>query len=369
MRLIPTEMLKPDMVLARSVYQRDALVLKAGSRNISRYIPNLTNMGIRYVYVEDEQSRGITIPDAITEQTRVTCKKVLRNTIEKCLEKDSMNLSSLSDSVDEIIGEVIRNKDVQVSLNDTGATDEYTYLHSVSVCVYSLLIGRSLNYNKSAMQKLAMGALLHDIGKVALDAKILYKTEDLTSDEYDYVQQHVIAGYQILQYSAALPEISKKIAITHHERLDGSGYPYGLKSKQIHEFSKIVAIADVYDALTTDRCYREKLPTNKAVDYLIEKSGTYFAPELVQLFIRQIAIYPNGSMVLLSNRMQAIVKDQNRNVPLRPVVRVISDENGKSVVPYEIDLMEELSITIIESELEIRRKLLNQEITRKPVVI
>lgn len=357
MRLVSIEMLKPDMVLARSVYQRDALVLKAGSRGISRFIPNLERMGIRYVYVEDEQSKGIEIPDAITEQTRTTCKLVLRNTIESCLEKKSMSLSSLSDSVDDIIVEVIRNKDVQVSLNDIGASDEYTYYHSVSVCVYSLLIGRALNYSRAAMQQLAIGTLLHDIGKVALDAKILYKKEKLTDDEYEYVKQHVEAGYQILQRGAALPEISRKIAITHHERLDGSGYPFGLKENQLHEFSKIVAIADVYDALTTDRCYRERWPTNKAVDYLIEKSGTFFAPELVQLFIRQIAIYPNGSLVLLSNRMLAIIKDQNQNVPLRPIVRIITDENGNKVTPYEIDLMKELNITIIESELEIKRKL------------
>lgn len=360
MRLVSTEMLKPDMVLARSVYQRDALVLKAGSRNISKYIPNLTHMGIRYVYVEDAQSIGIEIPDAITEQTRTTCKKVLRNTIEDCMLKNSMTLSSLSDSVDDIISEVIRNKDVQVSLNDIGATDEYTYFHSVSVCVYSLLIGRALNFTKAAMQQLAIGTLLHDIGKVALDAKILYKKEQLTSEEYDYVKQHVDAGYQMLQRGAALPEISRKIAITHHERLDGSGYPFGLRGDQLHEFSKIVAIADVYDALTTDRCYRKKLPANKAVDYLIEKSGTHFSSELVQLFIRQIAIYPNGSLVLLSNNMLGIIKDQNQNVPLRPIVRIIEDENGNKVVPYEIDLMDELNITIVESELEIKRKLHNK---------
>lgn len=355
MRLVSTEMLKPDMILARSVYQNDALVLKAGRGGIDKFIPNLKRMGIRFVYVVDEESEGIEIPDAITEQTRVTCKRVLRDTLEKCAMSGSLSLSNLSDSVDEIVREILKNKDVQVSLNDIGASNEYTYLHSVSVCVYSLLIGSALGYNKTALQQLAMGTLLHDIGKVVLDSAILYKPENLSDSEFEYVKQHAPAGYQMLKRGTALPEISKMIALTHHERLDGSGYPLGLKEKQLHEFSKIAAIADVYDALTTDRCYREKWPANKAVDYLIEKSGTLFSPELVQIFIKHIAIYPNGSLVLLSNGMLAIVKDQNQNVPLRPIVRVISDIKGCKVKPFEVDLMKDLAITIVESELEIQR--------------
>lgn len=355
MRLVSIQMLKPDMVLARSVYQRDALVLKKGCSGIQKYIPNLTNMGISYVYVEDNESEGIVIPDAITEQTRVNCKRVLRNTVESGTVSGSLSLASLEDSVERIVDEVMKNKDVQVSLNDIGAADEYTYLHSVSVCVYSLLAGRALNYTNKMLHQLAIGTLLHDIGKVALDSNILYKPEKLTEEEYEYVQQHAAAGYQLLKRGTALPETIRMIAITHHERLDGSGYPFGLKGVELHEYSKIVAIADVYDALTTDRCYREKWPANKALDYLIEKSGTHFSPELVQLFIRQIAVYPNGSLVSLSNGKLGIIKEQNRNFPLRPIVRVISDMDGKKVVPYEIDLMKELSVTVLESELEIKR--------------
>lgn len=356
MRLVSTEMLKPDMVLARSVYQKDALILKAGSKNIDRYIPNLTCMGIRFVYVEDSESEGIEIPDVITEQTRLNCRKVLRNVMNQYIECNTMSLSSLSDTVDGIISEILKNKDVQISLSDIGASDEYTYLHSVSVCVYSLLIGRSLNYERKAMQQLAMGSLLHDIGKVALDAKILYKNGKLTEEEYEYVKEHTSAGYQMLKQGTALPEIVEMIALTHHERLDGTGYPLGLNSDEVHEYSKIVAIADVYDALTTDRCYREKWSTNKAVDYLVEKSGTFFSPDLVQLFIKQIAIYPNGSLVSLSNGMLGIVKEQNENVPLRPIVRVVSDLQGNKVELYEINLMEDLAVTIVESELELFRR-------------
>ena len=123
----------------------------------------------------------------------------------------------------------------------------------------------------------------------------------------------------------------------------------------MNEYVRIVSIADVYDALTTDRCYRKKWPANKAMDFLVERSEKEFDPELVGLFTQQLAVYPNGSLVRLSNRFLAIVSEQNRSMPLRPFVRVIQDPQGREVTPFEVDLMKELSITIIESELEISR--------------
>lgn len=356
MRLVSIDMLKPEMVLARPVYQKDILVLKAGKDNISRYITSLLNMGIQYVYVEDGKSEGIDIPDVIAEQTRHQCKKILRRTMEAFVTEESANMEDLMNSVEQILAEILQNRDVQVSLNDIGAADEYTFQHSVSVAVYSLLMGRELGYNNTKMQMLAMGTLLHDIGKVLLDPSILYKTQNLSADEYEYVKQHPLAGYQMLRRNSNLPEASIQIAYTHHERLDGSGYPRGLKEEQLSEFSRIAAIADVYDALTTDRCYRGRWPSHKVIDLLIKNSGTEFSPDLVHLFIQQIAVYPNGSMVRLSDGTIGLVKDQNKNVPLRPVIRVIQDANGKDIKPYEINMLDVLSVTIVESELEILNK-------------
>jgi HD-GYP domain-containing protein (c-di-GMP phosphodiesterase class II) len=136
--------------------------------------------------------------------------------------------------------------------------------------------------------------------------------------------------------------------------MDGTGYPTGTKAGELHEFTRIVALADVYDALVSDRCYRKKWSSNQAVNYLIEHAESQFDTKLVSVLIKQIAIYPNGSMVRLSNNVIGIVKEQNTNFPLRPIVRVISDEEGNDVDMYEIDLMKILSITIIESEIEMK---------------
>ncbi len=353
MRLVSIEMLTDDMELALPVYRKSALVINAGRKGISRYIPNLTNMGIQYVYVEDELSRGIKIPDVISTQTRFDCKNALRSTMQNYIEKGNFQTLELTDSLESVIEDILKNKDVQVSLNEIGIVDEYTYQHSVNVAVYSLLIGRALNYGASKMKDLAMGALLHDVGKTILEPEIQFKKGRLTDAEYTHMKKHVDIGYYILQKNPALSPEAREIALTHHERLDGSGYPKGLVKEEISEFSQITAIADVYDALTSDRCYKQKWATHRAVDFLIKNAVTEFSPELVQLFIQQIAIYPNGSMVAMSDGCVGIVKEQNPKVPLRPIIRIIFDKNGQAVEPYEINLLKVLSLTIVKAELEI----------------
>ncbi len=356
MRLVSTSMLRQDMVLAKSIYHRDCLILKAGQKDLKRFVNNLHNMGIEYVYIEDGKSDGIHVPDAISERTRFKCKKVLRNTLDEFVKKSTLDVDSIVDTVDEIINEILYNKDVQVSLNDISATDDYTFSHSVSTTVYSILLAKELGYSKSMLQKLAAGTMLHDMGKVLLDKTVLFKENQLSAEEFEYIKQHTVFGYQALKRCTSITELSRIISLLHHERMDGSGYPRGVKAGNLHEFARIVAIADVYDALTTDRCYRQKWSNEKAVNYLIECSGTKFDTQLVGKFIQQIAIYPNGSMVRLSDLTYGVIKEQNRSMPLRPIVRVVSDKYGNDIPIYEIDLMKELSVTIIESEIEIQNK-------------
>lgn len=354
MRLIPLPMIRPDMILAKSVYYNDCLVLKAGQKDLGRFVSKLKNLNIDYLYVEDPLSEGIEIPDVISEDTRVACKKVLRNTLDAFAANTIVDAEEMSDTINSIIDDILENSDVQISLNDIGASDEYTFSHSVSTTVYSLVIAKQLGYSKPMMEKLAAGTLLHDVGKTLLDKRILNKTSRLEPDEYEHVKQHTVLGYEVLKKCRNLTELSRIISLYHHERMDGSGYPTGAPAGQLHEFSRIVAIADVYDALVNDRCYRKKWSANQAVNFLVACSESKFDTKLVSVFIKQIAIYPNGTMIRLSNGRNAIVKEQNHNAPLRPVVRVISDEFGNDLKEtYEIDLMKELAITIVETDVEL----------------
>lgn len=355
MRLVSIDMLTPDMKIARAVMNKDALVLPAGRSNVVRYIPNLRNMGIEYVYVEDGKSEGIEIPDVISETTRNGCKRAFQNTMTQFVASDRLDVKNLESCIDSVISDILKNPDVQISLNDIASNDEYTFTHSVSTMVYALTIGRRLGYSSQQMHLLGLGTLLHDIGKIIIEKEVMYKEGKLTQEEYEYVKMHTLYGYQTLRRIPNIPESARLISYMHHERLDGSGYPRGLGGDEITEFAKIVAIADVYDALTTDRCYRKKWPACKAMDFLYDKSRTEFDAELVAMFTQQLAVYPNGSLVRLSDNSIAIVCRQNASMPLRPVVRVIRDANGKEISPRDLDLMDTLTVTVIEAELEIDR--------------
>ena len=352
MRLVALSMLKPDMVLAKAIYYKDCLILREGLGGLQRFTNSLKNLGIEYIYVVDSKSDGIEIPDAISEETRVNCKRILRQTMDDFENHTVVDMSEMSKTIHSIIDEILANPDVQISLNDISAADEYTFSHSVSTTVYSLLIAKKLNYSMKMMEKLATGALLHDMGKILLDNKILNKKGELSPEEFSHIQKHTTLGYHMLNKFASLTELSRIIALHHHERMDGSGYPGGYMAGELHEFSRIVAIADVYDALVSDRCYRKRWSSNNAVNYLVENAETKFDIKLVSILIKQIAIYPNGSMVRLSNNATGIIKEQNMNFPLRPIVRVITDEMGNEVIPYEIDLLNILTTTILESEIE-----------------
>lgn len=352
MRLVSLSMLKSEMVLAKSIYYRDCLVLKEGISDLERYSNSLQRLGIDYVYIEDSKSYGIEIPDAISEETRLMCKQVLRQTIEDFATKTVIDIQEMSVAINSIIDDILANPDIQISLNDIGAVDEYTFTHSVSTTVYALIIANKLGYQRSMMEKLGAGALLHDMGKILLDSKVINKAGKLNEEEFEHIKKHTTLGYEALKKCVNLTELSRIISLYHHERMDGKGYPTGTPAAELHEFARIVAIADVYDALVSDRCYRRKWSSNQAVSYLVEHSETQFDLKLVSVLIKQIAIYPNGSMVRLSDHTTGIVKEQNKNFPLRPIVRVVADKWDQEVAPYEVDLMKELSVTIVESELE-----------------
>lgn len=352
MRLVSVNMLEDNMILAKDIFFNEVLVLKEGTRNIHQYSRKLSKMGIHYIYIEDTICNDIKVPDAISNTTRELCKKTLANTIKSLVNHEEKAMDGLNSSIEHIIYD-ITTQNIKHSLTDIRTIDEYTFSHCTSTAVYALLIGKELNYTKTMLERLAIGMILHDIGKTMLDSKILYKKEQLNHSEIQYVRQHVIKGYNYIKDRKDISEESKRIVLYHHERLDGSGYPDALQGDELDGYLRIAGIADVYDALTSDRCYRKKWKTNKAIKFLLENSDIKFDSELVRVLMKNIAIYPNGSTVRLSNGKIALVKEQNPNMPLRPVIKVFSDQWGHIIPIEEIDLMKVLSLTIVDSELEI----------------
>ena len=348
MRRVHIDELTKEMRLAKSIYHNDKLILAEGTDNLQRYVDSLINSGIFSVYVVDEISKDIEVPDVVKEVTRKKCKKILNNCFSVIKNQGQLAKELVDDMVTTIIGELLDREDVILSMEDIGAKDDATLIHSVSTAVYAVITGRTLGMTKEELKKLAEGALFHDIGKILLDSELLSKQGKLTDEEYDSIMQHPLIGYDILKKQSQFSEESRLVALQHHERLDGSGYPNGIKGEQITVFSKIVGIADVYDALTAERCYRRSMSNFKAYTMLKKDVGIKYDKDIFKAFMSNIAVYPNGIVVNLSDGTHGIVKNQNRDMPLRPVIRVIDDRNKDDIKLYDLDLKQQSGIDIVE---------------------
>jgi HD-GYP domain-containing protein (c-di-GMP phosphodiesterase class II) len=208
-----------------------------------------------------------------------------------------------------------------IGLSDIKAHDEYTYYHSVSVATLSILLGVARGMSRPALYKLGMGALLHDVGKVFIPREIVQKPGALTDEEYEEMKHHSLLGYDYLREYWAGPAESIVAVLAHHERYDGSGYPLGLSGDKQPLEARIVALSDVYDAMTSERPYRGAIPPSEAIEHIMGNSGTMFDPQLVSIFMKKITPYPVGSRVCLSNGQRAIVVNNHADSLMRPKVK------------------------------------------------
>ncbi len=348
MRLVPVEDIKPEMELAKSIYHNSNILLNTGVKNLHKYKDRLKNIGINYVYVEDKYSSDIKVDYVIKSELREKGQRKIRNFMEDIRFSEAINVDHIKNTVSDIVDDILNNSDnIIVNMLDIKNFDDYTYEHSVNVAVYSIILGKSLNYNVRDLNKLGVGAILHDIGKILIPPEILFKEGKLNDEEYQIVKDHSELGYDYIKDAREISPVSKTAILSHHERLDGSGYPREKTRDELHDFAKIVAITDVYDALTSDRTYRKRWPVHEAISYIMSNSDQKFDNYFVDKFVRNLAIYPNGTMVSLSNGQKAIVKEQNTNYPTRPILRIVEDAEGNELIET-MDLLNNLNIVIDE---------------------
>lgn len=342
-------MLIPEMKLGKSIYHENYLLLRQGTSNLQRYINKLTELDIGCVYVDDSLSDGIEIHDAISDRTRKQCKDALAGTFEQIIENNNLEMDEINTVVSTMIDEIMSQPNIIISLQDIGSSKDETLLHSVNATVYGLILANRMNINPIAQRDLAQGLLLHDIGKIVLNQAILYKSSALTRDEFEHIKLHTKMGYDILKKDRLLTEVSRRIALEHHERLDGSGYS-GTFGDELSTIIRIASIVDVFEALTVTRCYRKGFTPSKAADILIKEAASKLDADIMAHFFQCIAVYPNGGLLKLSNGKFAIVKEQNKGVPFRPVIRLIEQKNGEILTGEEIDLSKTLNITVVEDD-------------------
>lgn len=340
MRKVLVDNAEPGSKLSKAVFTSEGRVLLTSGMILrDSYIGKLKENGISEIYIEDDISQGIHVSDAVCEQTRVEAKLLVKNLMDRYTFTSSVNADRVKSMVNRIIDELLNSKDVIANLSDIKFVDDYTFEHSVNVCILSLITGIGLGYNVLRLKDLGVGALLHDIGKLRIPEYILKKPSQLTVEEFEEIKKHTIYGYEILKKCKNISMISAFIAFGHHERYDGSGYPLQLRGENIHQCARIVAIADVYDALTSDRVYRKKLKPDEVLTYITSLGSHHFDKEIVKSFISYIAVYPIGTGVVLNTKERGLIIKSNKVVPTKPVVRVIYNKNNQKLKSfYEVDL-------------------------------
>ncbi|MBI5231000.1 MAG: HD-GYP domain-containing protein [Coriobacteriales bacterium] len=252
-----------------------------------------------------------------------------------------LNSRNIHGAVRALVENVLWNRSAMLQLTGLRSYDEYTFFHSANVAILSLALGARVTEDTRFLMSLGTGALLHDLGKLAVDTEILNKPGSLTREEWAQVRRHPVQGAHL---AAATPGMDRAALITileHHMRYDGLGYPQRSPRRPQHVASRIVAVADTYDAMTSQRPYSAARANDEAIAILVRQAGTGLDPTLVRLFVSLMGVYPPRTVVRLSSGEVAIVLEARAQDLVRPLVRIISDTRGTLVSPRDIDLSAE----------------------------
>lgn len=252
----------------------------------------------------------------------------------------AVDVESAQSLVEEISESVMRNPGALIGLARLKTKDDYTYMHSVAVCALMVALARQLGLNDEQAREAGLAGLLHDIGKMAIDSDILNKPGRLTDEEFSAVKSHPGAGFKMLMESANVSQIALDVCLHHHEKIDGTGYPKGLKGDQISLYARMGAICDVYDAITSNRPYKQGWCPAESLRKMAEWANGHFDEKIFQAFVKSIGIYPVGTLVRMdSGRLGVVVEQQPQKSLLAPKIRVFfSIKSMTYIVPELLDL-------------------------------
>lgn len=262
--------------------------------------------------------------------------RLVRNLMGDVRLGQKMELEKVDTLVGGMVESVFRNQDALLPLARLKHQDSYTFEHSVGVCTLMTTFAKGLRLSREVIQELAIGALLHDVGKAVVPDEILNKPAKLTDEEFSCMKAHVAEGMRILEAVPDLPPGARQVVAEHHERFDGQGYPQGLPGASISLYGQMAAIVDVYDAISSERVYQRGLEPTQALRKLLEWSDHHFDPALVQSFIRTLGVYPTGSLVRLESNRLGVVVEQRESHRLEPVVRVFFHAGKQYYIPPEL---------------------------------
>ena len=317
------------MIVVNPIYDNDDKILIRATNKINtlamRKIRELGYAGV-YIYEDDETPVNTNI---ISDELRIRAIRSLKKKdIDTCITIANLIAVDLYTQLVKLMETIYLS-----------TAENYMYSHSINVCLLSVITGMGMK--EGDLRMLAQAALLHDIGKWVVPQEIINKPATLTDKETDEAHRHSEYGYNILKDNDRIASVTRIAIYEHHENEDGTGYPRGLKKDQIHIFAKIIHIADVYDALTSKRCYNDAMNPADAMEYLMAHADKMFDINVLQVFMKHVALYPIGSTIELSNKQKATVVMNNSMYLNRPIVKTEAD--GRI-----LNLLEHPNVTVLK---------------------
>lgn len=353
MRRILIDSIKGNELLAKDIISESGNVIMAtGSVVKKEYLNRLISLGISDIYIEDEFSMGIDYADNIEEVIKEQCQSIVKEIIEKYSYQGYGELEEIRDVAEEIIDDILKQKEIMFSISGIRRKSESTYSHSINVCALSVLLSLRMKLSMSKVRDIAIGSLLHDIGYNSMTFDYLSKEYDMfTKVEKKELMKHVIYGYTSVVKEDWLTPTAKDIILSHHERENGTGYPFHKQGDKIKIGSKIVAVCDVFDSMVYGFLL-PKMKVHDSINYIISQAGIKFDFKVVNYFMESVAAYPNGTAVLTNGGEIGIVLRQNQKCPTRPVLRIVQDKKGNKIKSWvEKDLKFELTLFITDTVL------------------
>ncbi len=378
--------LKNGMKVGKNILDSEGKLLLGRGVIINDFIVNrLKKRGVTRLFVKDDSTDDIELQESISEMVRGATIKHMKGLFEdlnditkemkdqsyiavidavssdqfKNTFRNNPAITKITSDAGNIVEELLSG-DVTLGLNSIKTFDSYTFQHSIDVAIVSIMIGRKIGLDTKRLRELGVGCLLHDIGKTFIPEEIVNKPGKLTDEEYETMKAHPLIGYELTKDTPEIGVLPPHIALQHHEKQDGTGYPRGLKgdnklnipkeSQRIHLYGHIVAVADIYDALSSDRPYREAFPPEKVIKIMREMSGTHLNRVALRYFLSIAPVYPVGSTIRILNGNYrnhfGIVCSLNDDKLDRPVVRVVYNSVKKKVPPVDINLAAEEDVLI-----------------------
>ncbi len=347
-------------VTAENIFSRDgSLLVKEGTIISYELISKLKKHKVNYRDILSEISVANKAEPLIPKEEMVTSIQAVETVFEDIMNPDKLRTeSAIPEDNIELVKKVINSlmatlsskEELLYRLTDVMGVDEYTYRHSVNVTILTILTAKAMGYVEAEIKEIALGALLHDIGKALIPVSLLKKKGRLSPEEIVVMKEHPQLGYDLIKDLHNLPNSVKDIIHLHHEKMDGSGYPNQLCGLEIPRYVRLVTVCDMYDAMTTTRVYRKPMPIHTALEILMKDAVYKLDPEVYRQMTSTICLYPTGMGAILSDGRIGIISKYRHASPTRPIIQLVdfSLELGQVRVD-ELDLQKEKTLFIVDT--------------------